>query len=604
MKEPQRINAPPQVRIVLSEWKMSEAGERALAEAGISPKEFREDPEGAALSCLALDGSGETLGQAEVLSDAAGRLFRKDENPRAAVTLYLAAAELVSSRAIAEAARKRSVRDNAPLHQELYAHCCGQVVRLLYKLQSATDQRLEATGEDPGQPRVVYDLRWERTPSREGVWLPEEMDFVFPVEYLEIQAKYGDSDIKREPGIGAPMVGRIDYTEERARINPLLPKVGMSLPITATLEFPDRRPPLDGPQSVTLTLHDRALRNKAELSGRSLPLAADFTTPLATLGNYQENPRANLAMMLRPLKFVDQRGLYQLEPYRKDKIPVILVHGLGSYPGVWLRMVNELRADPYLREKYQLLVYQYPTGFPIPLNAAAFRSELEEFRKTHDPNNQHPTMQQMVLVGHSMGGILINYQIRSSRDTVEKLTLKKPLAEIEEISAEEREYLEYILFFDANQAVRRGVFIGSPHRGSNVAEGIIGMIGARLIRLPSDLLLSVIRMDVLQYMTDLAQYDLTHRMNSITQLRPGSPALNVILKLPLSDRVTLHSVMGKKQPELPLEESSDGVVPYSSAHLDEAVSEKIVPTGHVDLPRDLEVIEEIRRILYLHLEEL
>jgi hypothetical protein len=47
--------------------------------------------------------------------------------------------------------------------------------------------------------------------------------------------------------------------------------------------------------------------------------------------------------------------------------------------------------------------------------------------------------------------------------------------------------------------------------------------------------------------------------------------------------------------------SSDGVVPYWSAHLDGAQSEKIVPSNH-STPLNPEAIAEVRRILHLHLK--
>jgi hypothetical protein len=61
-----------------------------------------------------------------------------------------------------------------------------------------------------------------------------------------------------------------------------------------------------------------------------------------------------------------------------------------------------------------------------------------------------------------------------------------------------------------------------------------------------------------------------------------------------------HSIIGREAEGEPLESSSDGVVPYASAHLDGAESECVVRGDHgcQDSP---ETIREIRRILYLHL---
>ena len=49
----------------------------------------------------------------------------------------------------------------------------------------------------------------------------------------------------------------------------------------------------------------------------------------------------------------------------------------------------------------------------------------------------------------------------------------------------------------------------------------------------------------------------------------------------------------------PKEEGDDGVVAYRSAHIDEAVSERVVRWDH-SCQGQPEVIEEIRRILLKH----
>jgi len=64
--------------------------------------------------------------------------------------------------------------------------------------------------------------------------------------------------------------------------------------------------------------------------------------------------------------------------------------------------------------------------------------------------------------------------------------------------------------------------------------------------------------------------------------------------------VTAHSIIAVRG-EGAHAEGSDGVVTYRSAHLDEAVSELVVRSGH-SVQGQPEAIEEIRRILLLHLE--
>jgi hypothetical protein len=62
--------------------------------------------------------------------------------------------------------------------------------------------------------------------------------------------------------------------------------------------------------------------------------------------------------------------------------------------------------------------------------------------------------------------------------------------------------------------------------------------------------------------------------------------------------IPYHSIIGDRgRGDTP--NSSDGVVPYWSSHLDGAASEKIVPSGHGS-PLNPQAIAEVHRILELN----
>jgi hypothetical protein len=85
--------------------------------------------------------------------------------------------------------------------------------------------------------------------------------------------------------------------------------------------------------------------------------------------------------------------------------------------------------------------------------------------------------------------------------------------------------------------------------------------------------------------------------NSITGLKPSSPALPVINSVPI--KVPYHSIIGDRgRGDSP--NSSDGVVAYWSSHLNSAQSECIVPGPHgsIQLPQ---TIAELDRILRLNI---
>ena len=66
----------------------------------------------------------------------------------------------------------------------------------------------------------------------------------------------------------------------------------------------------------------------ASVEGKTRPLAANFSAPISY---YQ--PPGNLLLIglmagLRSSRYMDKTGLYFLQPYDPDRIPLVLVHGL------------------------------------------------------------------------------------------------------------------------------------------------------------------------------------------------------------------------------------------------------------------------------------
>ena len=86
---------------------------------------------------------------------------------------------------------------------------------------------------------------------------------------------------------------------------------------------------------------------------------------------------------------------------------------------------------------------------------------------------------------------------------------------------------------------------------------------------------------------------------SVDNMRPENQGIKTLAMLPIAPGVTVHSIIAVREGGT-LAEASDGVVSYRSAHLDEAVSELIVRSGH-SVQGHSEAIEEIRRILLEHL---
>ena len=151
-----------------------------------------------------------------------------------------------------------------------------------------------------------------------------------------------------------------------------------------------------------------------------------------------------------------------------------------------------------------------------------------------------------------------------------------------------------IINFSPREAIKRVIFVATLHQGSSLAFLPLAGFAARFIQLPKLNLLSD-RAPLLAALRREVRDLFTAPANSIQFLRAESPILREILKLPLSDHVVYHSIIGDRcRGDGPL--SSDGVVPFWSSSLPGAFSEKIVPSNH-GANGHPEGIAEIRRIL-------
>jgi hypothetical protein len=85
---------------------------------------------------------------------------------------------------------------------------------------------------------------------------------------------------------------------------------------------------------------------------------------------------------------------------------------------------------------------------------------------------------------------------------------------------------------------------------------------------------------------------------SLFGMTPNNPVLQTMADAPIATGVHAHSIIAVAG-NGPVEGSDDGVVKYSSSHLDGVDSEYIVRSGH-SVQSNPYAIEEVRRILLLH----
>jgi pimeloyl-ACP methyl ester carboxylesterase len=410
-------------------------------------------------------------------------------------------------------------------------------------------------------------------------------------------------------GLGVPLIAvrRGDDAEDPA--SSFYPR-GMSVPVTAILravERPCLSPDEQQVVACALELQDPLASDVVEIAGRFVPLESDLTTPL---GFYLDNPEfrnANVATagLLNPNQTSHLRGLYMLETFDPQKIPVLMVHGLWSSPETWTEMMNDLRALPEIRDRYQFWTYLYPTGQPFWISAAQMREDLQKTRQMVDPNRRWESLDQMVLIGHSMGGLVSRMQTLESGDDFWRILTDRSFEELN-ADAETRERLASTVFFEPNPSIRRVITIGTPHRGSYFANDYTRWAGRKLITLPTALVQVKTRV-IRDNPGFFENTELLTVTTSIDSLAPDSPVLPVMLSSQRSPNVTYHNIVGvisKKNILARVSEKGDGVVPYNSAHLDDVASEIVVDADHVTVHQHPRSILEVRRILLEHSTEM
>lgn len=162
------------------------------------------------------------------------------------------------------------------------------------------------------------------------------------------------------------------------------------------------------------------------------------------------------------------------------------------------------------------------------------------------------------------------------------------------LARETRHILEEALIFRHRSEVKRVVFISTPHRGSELASGWIGRLGASLIH-KSQSLSSLYASTKPLLIADPAARPLNRMPNSVDTLEPNDRFVQAVNRLPKTPGIPYDSIIGDRgRGDTP--HSSDGVVPYWSSHLDGAQSELIVPSDHMAL-RNPQAIREVERIL-------
>jgi hypothetical protein len=321
------------------------------------------------------------------LSLAEARKTQSD--PRTAVGHYLDAADA--------ALRSVGVSPGNGAEARSIYNAASQEVAVLLRSSAELWNRTETIPSRDG----IYRLRFAAGSHQNGTWDPSYFDFLRTPKQVHEKVAHQEARINDWGGV---LVGVYKPAEPRKYF---LPLVGLAVPVTAALDFTTSAQAAGRVSDATLALYDPTRRTTVRVAGAQRPLAADFGAPLA----YYPEPGLLLGFMamLRPEKYENRAGLYLLEPYDPDRIPVILIHGLLSIPQMWVPTISAIESDPELHGRYQFWVFAYPTGDPIALSALKLRESLARVYQLY------PKTKDMVLISHSMGGLLSQMQAVTTR---------------------------------------------------------------------------------------------------------------------------------------------------------------------------------------------
>ena len=430
-------------------------------------------------------------------------------------------------------------------------------------------------------------------------------DFVWPsgsFNELVPVGDYYDTNLRHqyiECGLGCPVVAlRKNNCHQITSNNYFLEQT----PFAATaILFPNVQPWLTSLQiedghkmgEVGLVLYDPFQVMNIQHGGAIYQLAADITAPLGFLG--QDKGWNPIEEYVRPETDPNLAGLRMLEPYQPNKIPILFVHGLFSDPQTYLEMANQIRAQPDLHKTYQIWVYRYPTGGNFFLSAAQLRTQLvslQAYCRAKHPTNK---LDQMVIIGHSLGGLIAKMQVTTSGNTLWNSVARVPFDEII-ASPEERHRLAEQFFFTPSPSIRTAIFIATPNEGSPWAKRPAGKVASKIVKYSPQQ--TQLHRSLIQNNPDAFNESVRRRSpTSIDLMNPNNTLLHAIQCLPLAPWVTSYAIAGTGGSIYSRMGPSDGVITIESATTPATDQTFFVDAIHTEILKNNTTIDIVSQIL-------
>ena len=571
---------------VLSTGRPSAATEQVLVRTGLAQR-FQDDPEA---TLAALRGTGVDLSRDRLFALAELSFVHAEDTHKP--EYYLAAAVYAYAFLFPTAGTDRCA-SLSPLDPR--PRLAADLYNLGLTLGLSTPERDRVILEAGRQPLPFGTLTLAIDPEQ-FTWGGYRMSGFIPVAEFKLR---GLRNRYRQPGVGAPLAAELSPMESgpaaeaaRKRIPPRI-----KVPVTAFVRLENVPEGIvTGHVDGQIELYTADQATSVDVATQTVPLELE---PSATLAYILEGAPVwgtEFSGFLSANRRAFPEGLGMLHPYRRGRVPVVLIHGTVSSPARWADMLNELQNDPVLRERIQFWLFTYNTSNPILLSASELREALRKTIAEIDPDGQDPALRNLVLIGHSQGGLLTRLMVTDSGTRFWDAAVKVPLEQLE-MQPATRALLEKTMFFAPLPFVTRVVFIATPHRGSFRVTTFVLSLVRRLVTLP---------VTVVEGLAEVAQSNpnafslkaLGGMPTAVDNMRPGNRFVQTLSASPLAPGVIAHSIIAVRG-EGPITSGNDGVVAYESAHLDGVASEKVVRSSH-STQSEPDTIQEVRRILREH----
>ena len=107
----------------------------------------------------------------------------------------------------------------------------------------------------------------------------------------------------------------------------------------------------------------------------------------------------------KPIEYLDKygAGLFMLQKYNKNKIPIIFVHGANGTAADWRTIVKNID-----HKNFQPWILNYPSGVRLSLVSDYLKLATHEMQKKY-------RMKKIYVVAHSMGGLVTRSFIKKYR---------------------------------------------------------------------------------------------------------------------------------------------------------------------------------------------